>query len=94
MHLLNACIHSPGPIPIVSYHLMGPILIPLSEEIAHPTRYHHLSQISVDIQWNGLIKCREQSSASDPHDLRFTQLDQLESAALRQWTSVISSLIN
>ncbi len=22
MHLLNACIHSPSPIPIISYHLM------------------------------------------------------------------------
>ena len=33
----------------------------LSEEIAHPTVYHHLSQLSVDIQLNGLIKCREDS---------------------------------
>ncbi len=29
--------------------------ITLSEEIAHPTVYHHLSQLSVDIQLNGLI---------------------------------------
>ncbi len=28
----------------------------LSEEIAHPTVYHHLSELSVDIQLNGLIK--------------------------------------
>ncbi len=31
----------------------------LSEEIAHPTVYDHLSQLSVDIQLSGLIKCRE-----------------------------------
>ncbi len=30
----------------------------LSEEIAHPTVYHHLSQLSVDIHLSGLIKCR------------------------------------
>ncbi len=34
-------------------------LYTLSEKIAHPTVYHHLSQLSVDIQLNGLIKCRE-----------------------------------
>ncbi len=34
----------------------------LSEEIAHPTIYQHLSQLSVDIQLNGLIKCREDST--------------------------------
>ncbi len=28
--------------------------ITLSEEIAHPTVYHHLSQLSVDIQLSGL----------------------------------------
>ena len=33
--------------------------LPLSEEIAHPTVYHHLSQLSVYIQSVGLIKCRE-----------------------------------
>ena len=33
----------------------------LSEEIAHPTVYHHLSQLSVNIQLNGLIKFREDS---------------------------------
>ena len=33
----------------------------LSEKIAHPTVYHHLNQLSVDIQLNGLIKCRENS---------------------------------
>ncbi len=32
-----------------------------SEKIAHPTVYHHLSQLSVDIQLNGLIKSRENS---------------------------------
>ena len=31
----------------------------LSEDIAHPTVYHHLSQLSVDIQLSGMIKCRE-----------------------------------
>ena len=31
----------------------------LSEEIAHPTVYHHFSQLSVDIQLSRLIKCRE-----------------------------------
>ncbi len=35
----------------------------LSEEIPHPTVYHHLSQLSVDMQLNGLIKCREDSCA-------------------------------
>ncbi len=34
----------------------------LSEETAQPTVYHHLSQLSVDIQSSGLIKCREDSS--------------------------------
>ena len=33
----------------------------LSEEIAHPTVYHHLSQLSADIQLNELIKCTEDS---------------------------------
>ncbi len=33
----------------------------ISEEIAHPAVYHHLSQVSVDIQLNELIKCREDS---------------------------------
>ena len=33
--------------------------ITLSEETAQPTVYHHLSQISVDMQLSGLIKCRE-----------------------------------
>ena len=33
----------------------------LSEKIAHPTGYHHLSQLSVDIQLDGLNKCRENS---------------------------------
>ncbi len=42
---------------------------PLSEEIAHPTVYH-LSQLSVDIQLAGLIKCREDSG-----DFPFSQLD-------------------
>ncbi len=31
----------------------------LSEKIAHPTVYHHLSHLSVDIQLSGMIKCRE-----------------------------------
>ncbi len=34
----------------------------LSERIAHPTVHHHLSQLSVYIQLNGLVKCREDSS--------------------------------
>ncbi len=33
----------------------------LSEETAQPTVYHHLSQVSVDNQLSGLIKCRENS---------------------------------
>ena len=33
----------------------------LSEKIANPTVYHHLSRLSIDIQLNGLIKCREDS---------------------------------
>ena len=31
----------------------------LSEETAQPTVYHHPSQVSVDMQLSGLIKCRE-----------------------------------
>ncbi len=31
----------------------------LSEETAQPTVYHHLSQVSVDMQLSGLVKCRE-----------------------------------
>ncbi len=38
-----------------------PQLYTLSEKIAHPTVYHHLSQLSVDIQLNGMIKCKEDS---------------------------------
>ena len=38
----------------------------LSEEIAHPTVYHHLSQLSVDIQLSGLIKGRENSGVQVP----------------------------
>ncbi len=34
----------------------------LSEETAQPTVYHHLSQMSVDVQLNGLIKYWEDSS--------------------------------
>ena len=33
----------------------------LSEKIAHSTVFHHLSHLSVDIQWSGLIKYRENS---------------------------------
>ncbi len=33
----------------------------LSEETAQPTVYHHLSQVSVDMQLSGMIKCRENS---------------------------------
>ncbi len=33
----------------------------LSEETAQPTVYHHLSQVSVDMQLSGLIKCKEDS---------------------------------
>ncbi len=36
----------------------------LSEETAQPTVYHHLSQVSVDMQLCGLIKCREDSDFS------------------------------
>ncbi len=66
----------------------------LSEKIAYPTVYHHLSQLSVDIQLNGLIKFKEIFSCSNeavPGDFMFTQLDTTESGALRQWTPVISS---
>ncbi len=35
------------------------LITTLSEEIAHSTVYHHLSQLSVDIQLSGLIKFRE-----------------------------------
>ncbi len=33
----------------------------LSEEIANPTVYHHLRQVSVDNQLSGLTKCKEDS---------------------------------
>ncbi len=33
----------------------------LSEKIAHSTVFHHLSHLSVDNQWSGLIKYRENS---------------------------------
>ncbi len=66
----------------------------LSEEMAHSTEYHHLSQFSVNIQLNGLIKCREDSGIQ----MKLTQLVfhllswiSPESASLRQWTPVISS---
>ncbi len=48
----------------------------LSEEIAHPTVYHYyLSQISVNIQLNGLTKCKKDSGAADPGDFPFIQLE-------------------
>ena len=63
-----------------------PLKVTLSEEIAHPTVYHHLSQPSVNIQLNGLIKCREDSGAQ----MQLTQVTypslswiSPESAALR-----------
>ncbi len=39
-------------------HLFKPTL---SEEIAHSTVYHHLIQLTVNIQLHGLIKWREDS---------------------------------
>ncbi len=68
----------------------------LSEEIANPTLYHHLSQLSVDIQLNGLIKCREDSGVQMQQiQVIFQTLSWIspEPAALREWTSVISSWI-
>ena len=47
-------------IPVVSDTPIVPLRAPtLSGAIAHPTVYHHLSKLSVDIQLSGLIKCRE-----------------------------------
>ncbi len=46
------------------------MVIALSEETAQPTVYHHLSQVSVDMQLSGLIKCREDSGVL----LQVTQL--------------------
>ena len=47
----------------ITFHYVNrgsnPVPHTLSEEIAHPTVYHHLSQCSVDIQLSGMIKCRE-----------------------------------
>ncbi len=40
--------------------------IALSEEIAHPTVYNHLSQVSVDNQLSGLVKCSEDSGVQMP----------------------------
>ncbi len=37
-----------------------------SEEIAHPTVYNHLTQVSVDNQMSGLAKCREDSDGQMP----------------------------
>ena len=67
----------------------------LSEKVAQPNVYHHLSKLSVDIQLNGLINSRSASHSkfqneADPGDFPFTQLDIPESGALRQWTPVIS----
>ena len=47
-------------LPVHIVFLSG-IYCTLSEEIAHSTVYHHLSQISVHIQLNGLINYREDS---------------------------------
>ncbi len=58
----------------------------LLEEIAHPTVYHHLSQLSVDMQLNGLIKCREDSGAKMQRIqviFRYLGWVPTESAALR-----------
>ena len=66
----------------------------LSEETAHPTVYHHLSQLSVDIQLNGLIKCREDLGVQmQLTHVIFRSLSwiSLEPEALRQWTLLISS---
>ncbi len=66
----------------------------LSEEIAHPTVYHHLSQLSVEIHLNELIKYREDSGVQiQLTEVIFRSLSWIspESAALRQWTPVISS---
>ncbi len=46
---------------IISMVIPSRIHDTLSEKIAHPTVYHHLSQLSVDIQLNGLVKCKEDS---------------------------------
>ena len=51
----------------------------LSEKIAHSTEFHHLNQLSVDIQQSGLIKFRENSGVQ-------TQLTQGVSHSL-DWTS-------
>ncbi len=69
-------------------------LCALSEETAHPTVYHHLSQLSVDIQLSGLIKCREDSGLLiQLIQVIFRSLSWIshESAAIIQWTQVISS---
>ncbi len=48
----------------------------LSEETAHSTVYHHLSQLSVEIQVSGLIKFREESGVQiQLTDSLFTGLD-------------------
>ena len=53
------------------------------KKIAHPTVYHHLSQLSVAMQLNGLNKCRENSGVQmkltkaifrTSHKLQFSQL--------------------
>ncbi len=56
--------------------------------------YHHLSQFSVDIQLNKLIKYREDSGVQmQLTQVIFCVLSWIspESAALRQWTPIISS---
>ena len=59
----------------------------LSEETAHPIVYHYSTHLSVDIQLNGLIKCREDLGVQmQLTQVIFCSLGWIspESAALRQ----------
>ncbi len=46
----------------------------LSKETAQPTVYHNLSQVSVDMQFSGLIKCREDTVLMQVTQLIFRPL--------------------
>ena len=88
------------PPPVNNDHSLGAVFLSernvneLSEETAHPTVYHHLSQLSVDIQLSGLIKCSQDSRVlRQLTQVVFRSLSWIshESAAIRQWTQVIYS---
>ena len=78
-----------------SFNLLSVFCITLSEKIAHPTVYHHLSQLSVNIQLNGLIKCKEDSIYGHYPLIFLENLEYLEnyfSISWKPWKPQISTL--